>query len=133
MLTHLMNNEIRAHPQVIRWINKISECSRQLQILRKDVQDRERDIERLNQDIDSKRALMNNAILSASILINELSENGANVELDDIFIEGQAQRQQRQIVHETAKYLKWIYTVDNLDEHTQEYRAEVLARTADLN
>lgn len=50
-----MDEQTRSNPQVIKWITKISEGARQIQILRKDVLDRERDIEQLNNEIDSKK------------------------------------------------------------------------------
>lgn len=133
MEIHLMNQETRSNPQVVKWVGKINEISRQIQIYQKDVRDREREMAQIHNDIDLKRAMLTTALLNTSILVNDLAENGEQLDLEDIFIQENQNQVQREAVAHIATYLRWIYTVDPLDEPTEDFRNEVLMRTPDLN
>jgi hypothetical protein len=133
MEVHLMNADTRQNPIVVKAISKLSDQYRQINILRKELEDHERMTENLADVIEQKEAVLTNTLYTTGLLIADLAQNNDNLDIETISIEGEDHAAARTTIAETARYLRWIYCTDPLDVPDETYRAEVIARTPEMD
>lgn len=112
--------------QVVKYISKISEVYRQIQIGNKELRIRDLETERIRQGLQQKGAELANCVLSTSMLISNLNQANPVQDIDRIFQEDDEMgAQTRGTLDELTKSLKFMYASDAHEAPTAEFRAEV--------
>lgn len=130
-----MNNQVRAHPGVIKQITRISELHRMVKISQKEVRIKQQEIQRLENQNELRHAEIGNLILSVSVLIINLSQPNQMEDVDLIFMEGEQEDhhvEQRRTLQGVARLVRLIYAVDPLNNPGQDFIDEVNERARDF-
>lgn len=133
MEAFLMADNVRANQNVIKLVGKIVDSFRHSQVLEKEIRSKTAEIERIQTQLDTKRAEISNSVLSTSLLIINLSQEEQMADVDRLFIEGDDQHErQRQTVADVSRLLRFVYATDPLREQNPDFINEVNMRAADV-
>lgn len=109
----LFTNEMRQNKTIQKQVTEICDSSKAASIIRKEIQDKEQELERLRQQSTERLAQKNQQILNLAMLILQIRQPLQNPDLDAIFIDDdQVGHQIRLDLGETARVIQIVYDLD---------------------
>lgn len=120
MENYILNAEVRRNKDVVKGINKISDIEKNLKVIRKELEKRRQDMDRLTDH--REEAAQQKDLTALAILICDLS-NQDGIDVDRIFMDGAEQANERLTVLEMVRMLRLIYLKDNFGPFTVEEQA----------
>lgn len=123
---------IRNNKEVVKGVIDITEMNKQVDILEREIQMHELEIQRIARILRERQAEREQLVFSAAVLIDQLrnQNEGGRANLNEIFIDGEpengGQNQRRIALGEVISMLKFTYIVDPLSNLTQVHRGIVM-------
>lgn len=127
---------MRANKNVQNMVEQISDVTRQIGILEKDIQVKQSEINRMNRLGQDRFTHRENILMNLSMAILQLSEGGhGGLNTEEIFIEGDDPQitLRRRHISDLIVNLRFLYCHDPVSRLNPETRRVVLEHTQDWN
>lgn len=122
---YLMPEDVRRNPQVAKLAGLVTEATRSLQLIQREVEARRVELIRLEEKVEmrvanKKQLVLELAVFLYTIFNQDEAEQIVNIEMDELFSEGgnpgqnEDRRRARESIGEMARMVAFIYAQDNL-------------------
>lgn len=115
----ILDQEVRQNRLVIKSISKLSEIERHMRVMRKELVKKREEVELIEVAINLESANLSKETIATAILICDLSQED-DLDVERIFMEGQANAAPRTTIREMQKMLRLVYINDNFGPFSEE-------------
>jgi hypothetical protein len=132
----ILTERIRASKAVIAKIIEVVDQNRNIQIMMRDIHEKQQQVAQLEAAVHTKRIEVNQVVITLAVLIYQLNEEQADDDLDRVFLGDNIRENdlgRRRDLGEITRQIRLLYTVDPLDALHPELMEVVRENTRDFD